>query len=279
MKRLTLISLCVLFVGGTTLADWAPTDPAKWVQLPDLSPTGIDVYATAPKVLADDFLCTQTELITDIHIWGSWLGRYLPNEPAGGNPSASNVTFTLSLHADIPADEPGGPGYSMPGTLLWEHIFNPGEFGVNLYSVGPEGWYNPNTGEYIVEGDHQAWQYNFYIDPRDAFMQEGTPGDPIVYWLDVSATPSDDQAFFGWKTSMEHWNDDAVWADSPKRSSLWRRINRPCVCYNPRAGNDCFAGARMCFHSQTKKIVGFSLLVLTCKKKGKSPRLAFSYCL
>jgi len=87
MKRLTLISLCVLFVSGTALADWDPADPAKWVQLPDLSPTGIDVYATNPKVLADDFLCTQTGLITDIHIWGSWLGDYLPTEPTGGNPN------------------------------------------------------------------------------------------------------------------------------------------------------------------------------------------------
>lgn len=225
MKRLILISLCVLFVNGTVLADWTPADPAKWVQLPDLSPAGIDVYATNPKVLADDFLCTQTGLITDIHIWGSWLGDYLPMEPTGGNPSASNVAFTLSLHADIPAGSQGGPPYSMPGELLWEQTFEPGQFSANLYSVGPEGWYNPNTGEYFVEGDHQAWQYNFYIDPEVAFLQEGTLDNPVVYWLDVSATPSDSPTFFGWKTSIDHWNDDAVWADS--HQGPWNELRYP----------------------------------------------------
>ena len=75
-------------------ADWNPGDPAKYVQLPDLSTsqpgaiTGMDVNATwqntstvvppVPvypfvKVLADDFPCTMTGPITDIHIWGSWL--------------------------------------------------------------------------------------------------------------------------------------------------------------------------------------------------------------
>jgi len=224
MKKLMAVSLCLLFVCGTALADWDVSDPAKYVQLPDLSPTGIDIYATDPKVLADDFLCIQTGLITDIHIWGSWFNGYLPQPPTGGNPCASNVAFTLSIHADIPADSPGGPGYSMPGDLLWEHTFQPGEFSVNLYHDGPEGWYNPNTGEYIRT--NQVWQYNFLIDPIDAFMQGGMPDIPIVYWLDVSAVPLDDGAVFGWRTSLDHWNDDAVWADS--HQGPWSELYYPC---------------------------------------------------
>ena len=153
-----------------------------------------------------------------------WVIIFLRNLPAA-IPTASNVAFTLSLHADIPATEPGGPGYSMPGDLLWEQTFGPGQFSVNLYSEGPEGWYNPNTGEYIAEGDNQAWQYNFYIDQSVAYLQEGTPDNPIIYWLDVSATPSDDQAFFGWKTSLQHWNDDAVWADS--HQGPWSELHYP----------------------------------------------------
>ena len=225
MKRLILISLCVVLAWGTAVADWELTDPAKWVQLPDLGPTGMDVYATYPKVLADDFQCTEPEPITDIHIWGSWLWDYLPMEPTGINPSASNVTFTLSIHSDIPAGAPGGPEYSMPGELLWEHTFGLGQFSVNLYSIGPEGWYNPNTGVYIAESDSQAWQYNFYIDPIEAFQQEGTPDTPIVYWLDVSATPLDEEAWFGWKASLEHWNDDAVWGDS--HQGPWNELRYP----------------------------------------------------
>jgi hypothetical protein len=225
MKRLTLITLCVLIVSGTSLADLVPTGSAMWVQLPDLDPTGIDVYATNPKVLADDFLYAQTGPITSIHIWGSWLGDYLPNEPTGGNPSPSNVVFTLSIHADIPASALGGPGYSTPGVLLWARTFIPGQFAVSLFSEGPEGWYNPNTGEYLPEGDHQAWLYSFLIDPKDAFVQEVTADIPAVLWLDVSAIPLDDQAFFGWKTSTQHWNDDAVWADS--HEGPWNELLYP----------------------------------------------------
>ena len=32
----------------------------KWVQLPDLTQSGMDVKASWPKILADDFLCTKT---------------------------------------------------------------------------------------------------------------------------------------------------------------------------------------------------------------------------
>ena len=73
----------------------------KWEQLPDLSPTGMDVDATwhpetpepPPLILADDFLCTETGFITDIHIWGSWINDFYP---FGEDPGA--VEFTFSIH-------------------------------------------------------------------------------------------------------------------------------------------------------------------------------------
>jgi hypothetical protein len=34
-----------------------------------------------------------------------------------------------------------------------------------------------------------------------------------VYWLDVRAESFDPNAVFGWKTSLDHWNDDAVYWD------------------------------------------------------------------
>src|SRR5690349_15089568 len=103
MKRhlsIHLLLLTILATRATTsrtaLADWNPADPAdlvraKWIQLPDLNPTGLDVLdtlqangAAAPqwKILADDFLCTQSGPIRDIHIWGSWLNNVLPTNTA-----------------------------------------------------------------------------------------------------------------------------------------------------------------------------------------------------
>lgn len=53
-------------------ADWDIDQSYKWLQLPDLDDTGMDVAASAVdaggRVLGDDFQCTETGPITDIHI-------------------------------------------------------------------------------------------------------------------------------------------------------------------------------------------------------------------
>ena len=194
-------------VGSRCLGDLNGNDiddicEEKWIQLPDLSIRGIDVKATQPLVLADDFLCTKHSLITDIIVWGSWYHDLLPINP-------TNVQFTLSLHADIP----GGP-YSRPGQPLWTRVFPPGTFTVTQYQGNiQEGWWNPaQLGSYEFPGDTVCWQYYFPIPPDEAFCQLGKPEAPIVYWLDVQAMPlggtADTQ--FGWKTSVDHWNDAAV---------------------------------------------------------------------
>ena len=192
----------------TAAADWNMEDPAKWVQLPDLAPTGMDVNTSWPYyLLADDFLCTETGPITDIHIWGSWYHDYLPFD---GDPYG--VSFVLSIHADIPAGV-GGIDYSRPGEVLWlGHFDGPaGMFQARVWEEGiDEGWFEPPFS-YEFPGDHVCWQYNFFIDEADAFWQEGTPDNPVIYWLDVQAMPADQSAWFGWKTSLNHWNDDAVW--------------------------------------------------------------------
>jgi hypothetical protein len=45
----------------------------------------------------------------------------------------------------------------------------------------------------------------------EAFHQVGMPDSNVVYWLDVQAMPHDPAARFGWKTTQDHWNDDAAW--------------------------------------------------------------------
>ncbi len=207
MKRLIVLAV-VLSLAVPAAADWNLEDPAKWVQLPDLAPTGMDVNTSWPYyLLADDFLCTETGPITDIHIWGSWYHDYLPFDfdPYG-------VSFVLSIHADIPAGV-GGIDYSRPGELLWlGHFDGPaGMFQARIWEEGiDEGWFEPPFS-YEFPGDHVCWQYNFFIDEAEAFIQEGTPDNPVIYWLDVQAEPLDGAAWFGWKTSLDHWNDDAVW--------------------------------------------------------------------
>jgi hypothetical protein len=189
-------------------------EPEKWFQYPDLTFTGLDIDATndlqgfeLPMILADDFLCTTTGSITRIEIWGSWLFDYIP---FGDDPGA--VAFTLSIHEDIPADQ-SPTGYSMPGDVIWWKVYDPLTFMFEPFAIDlQEGWYNPATGYYEPLGDTECWKYIFELQEGE-FLQEGTPDEPKVYWLDVQAQPLDPDPLcrFGWKTSLDHWNDDATW--------------------------------------------------------------------
>ena len=119
----------------------------------------------------------------------------------------------LVYTTDIPADE-SPTGFSMPGEVLWWREFQPGAFDATIYADAiREGWMDPPDGFQPPPADTVCWRYQFFIDAVDAFYQQGSADNPVVYWLDVKALPlSGDQAIFGWKTSQFHWNDDAVWA-------------------------------------------------------------------
>lgn len=194
---------------------WTPGDPYKSEnppQLPDES--GWDVNATFPKVLADDFMCGETGFIKDVHFWGSWLD---------GNPGTV-TSFILSFHSDIPALA-SPTGYSMPGELLWEREIT--VFTENYIDAPTlEGWYDPYTGDVRANNHNQYMQYDVCLDPSDWFPQEqGT-----IYWLNISAIvePSSDgiDRLWGWKSTQDHWNDDAVWFDD---NGVWVEMYEPDV--------------------------------------------------
>ncbi|MEW5924777.1 MAG: dockerin type I domain-containing protein [Candidatus Zixiibacteriota bacterium] len=191
-----LAAMFLIFV-SPVMADWVPENGHKmhFPQLPDEA--GWDVNATQPLVLADDWMCSETGWVKDIHFWGSWKHGI----------TGQILYFVLSIHADIPASQ-NPSGYSMPGQTLWEReiaYFIP-------RPIDPptlEGWYDPLTGAFFPE-DHDAYfQYNVFLEENDWFWQEqGT-----IYWLNISAVVADPAATqWGWKTSLDHWNDDAVWA-------------------------------------------------------------------
>ncbi|UCG49589.1 MAG: hypothetical protein JSU94_07370, partial [Phycisphaerales bacterium] len=224
-----LIWACMIFVlagpGVAALGDWDEADGHKmhWPQLPDLTPTGMDVQMYGLP-LADDFKCSQTGPITDIHIWGSFMNDRLPPEGPG------SLTFNLAIYSDIPQQ---GGEWSRPGQLLWAQVFWPGQYVVRQVHAGPEDWYDPVTGEWIPANHLQAFQYNFHIEKEPYIQQEGR-----VYWLWIRESrvvvPGQPQDYaFGWKTSMVdlRWNDDAVfWVDDPIRPPLvpgWNPLKYP----------------------------------------------------
>ena len=88
-----------------------------------------------------------------------------------------------------------------------------------------EGWYEPQT-PLVVPNDHGAYvQYDIYIPEASWFQQE----QGSIYWLSIQAL-IEDQAFrWGWKTSIEHFNDDAVWSPivGPDPQAPWYELRDP----------------------------------------------------
>ena len=180
------------------------TNTLKYEQDPQVF-GGYDVWNDGPWVLADDFLCTNTGPITDIHLWGSFLS----------NAVTANLTFYLAIYDNIPV----GPGntntFSTPGNLKWTETFVPGQYNQSFYTNGQELFMDP--GPPMNQGpDSQVWYFCFY--PTNQFVQQGTPTSTNVYWLMVYAQPPVGAAgptHYGWKTATSVRNDISVHAPWP----------------------------------------------------------------
>ncbi len=178
--------------------DWNSGDSYKmhWPQEPDLNRTGVAIAMTM-ATLADDFECSGSGPIEDIHFWGSF---YRDNLPPNGPDS---LTFKISIYSDIPAI---GDLPSKPGDLLWTQTFVPGEYSAERIHVGLSDWYDGVYGSYSRQNHRYTFQYNFCIDDDPFIQEEGT-----IYWLVVDEVGQGDYEF-GWKTTTRdlRWNDDAV---------------------------------------------------------------------
>lgn len=203
MRRATTLAVAVLAIVTAAMAakaDWNAGDPSKmhFPQLPD--PLGWDVYFGEPKVLADDWKCTETGPVSDIHFWfSSWYDQ----------PFA-----VQKIHVSIHDDDRTNPDFSQPGPLLWAQDFSPTLFTVRDWgNPSPQGWYDPNTGQIMPANHQQTFQANI-VNIRDPFVQQ----EGHIYWLDLSVIatgPDGNLAQLGWKTSLDHFEDWAVWGDAP----------------------------------------------------------------
>jgi hypothetical protein len=142
--------------------------------------------------LADDFVCTNTGPITDIHIWGAWLNDIVD----------FNTTFWLAIYDDVPAVT-NGPVLvpSRPGTnVVWQQYFGPGQYAQSQVNVGIGNFYNPEPPA-IMGNDSKVYYYCF--NPSNPPTQTGTLTAAKTYWLAVYAMPSQSTSFlFGWKSAQ-----------------------------------------------------------------------------
>ena len=205
MKKFIYLIIILLFTFSVS-ADWEPIDGHKmhYPQLPD--PTGYDVLCIEEQeLIGDDWQCTETGDICSIHFWISW------QEDIVGQ-----IAFvTAFIYDDIPAGVT--ETWSLPGNPLWQASFsqtlvnNPpqhGEFWINeTPNMGDQGWYDPGypNPDNVVEHDHTVYYQVNMACPVPCFQQ--TEGN--VYWLVLGiAVQGPEQV--GWKTSQDHFNDDAV---------------------------------------------------------------------
>ncbi len=223
----------LFWVAGETESGNCYSDsPKSWYQTPDLTELGMDVNASILHfVLADDFECTETAPITEIHIWGSWFDDIYPGaDPPSIEGNPGNAMFHLSIHGDIPAGVEAP--WSMPGPMLADWHIMPGQFFCKPVKLldDYEGWFNPPDG-WIPDGDRNCFEYIFQFTENNWFIQEGSEQAPVTYWLDVQAytLPGVAPALFGWKTSINHWNDDAVWFEGEDLGEqlAWSELKYP----------------------------------------------------
>ncbi|MCL5279930.1 MAG: GEVED domain-containing protein, partial [Planctomycetes bacterium] len=200
----------------------------KRIQWPDLTFNGIDIRVDnsdgKTRRLADDFKCTASNRITEVSLWGSW-----KNDRQG-----KIQKIHLSVYADDPAGAAGFDKqnrFSKPAPdVLWSRSFGPTEFTETPYHVVRdvgEWWWDPATGQLAAGGDTEVWRVDISISPQDAFLQQGSPANPIIYWLMVRVETTEGQ--FGWKTRRwpDHYMDDAVWDLAAQKPAAWKELRYP----------------------------------------------------
>jgi hypothetical protein len=209
------------YLTGEPANPW-PDHKMHFPQLPDL--IGWDVNATYPMILADDWQCSQTGWVTDIHFWGSW--KDLDQNPTTDDFYTPMPYFLLSIHENIPAD-PDTP-WSRPGAQVWSWE---GEIpGVPSEPPTLESWFDPATGASNCNDHIPYWQYDFFVANAypsvDSFFQyEGQ-----IYWLNITALDIQPPYQWGWKNSTDHFMDDAVYSASGDPTGPWYPIVEPPRC-------------------------------------------------
>lgn len=225
LKAIMIVG-ALAFLAAPAVADWVESDGHKmhWPQLPD--PNGWDIDVVAPNIVADDWRCSQTGPVKDVHLWFSM------ERDGDGNPLAvvDEIQWVrLSIHKDIPANE-SPTGYSMPGEQMWEYY--PQDVQIpQIPHQGDQGWASPAADPPIWRrSDHNYYFQGNVVDIPEPFIQR----EGEIYWLDVSVGFPDGYQGprVGWKTTFPTkdqpgggWNDDAVyWGPNAAGEMGWQEL-------------------------------------------------------
>ncbi len=184
----SIVPVLVLLVSSTlTLADWSPGDDYKMhsPQLPNKR--GYDI-CLVHQPLADDFKCSESGLIEDIHFWVSW---------RGDNDDFKKVTWNIAICANISGK---------PGQVLWQLHPSRARITYRLYGTGNQGWLCPFTGQNVPDDHRDIYQVNI-TDISNPFYRTKDQ----IYWLAIQVQMGATTAEVGWKTSTSSYFGKAVY--------------------------------------------------------------------
>lgn len=192
---------------GTVLADWNINDGYKMhgPQLPNEQG-----FIVKGFILADDWQCSDSGWIKDLHFWGAW---------KAGNEGVISE-FIIIIWADIPANPPDTL-CGKPGEELWYAFIDSFIVSDSIISPGNMFWFDPSTNMSFLEDSVTYYQYNIFLNEYDWFWQE----EGTIYWLTVIALVFEPETYeWGWISTSNNWNNNAVWIDP---DLMWYHMNEP----------------------------------------------------
>jgi hypothetical protein len=203
-----LLSKCVLsfatiaalmLLAAPALADWYAGDSYKMHFPQPPNPNGWDVEISSwdnQHECADDWRCTSTGTVDDIHFW------YSVNHDA--------QTEIESVVISIYPDDQTGPFSKPCHDASWTRTFDESQFSVvHNYGSGLQGFADPQQPDTWTTGvdNHIAYnQINIENILSPFFQVEGN-----TYWLGIHVYWNGTQEPVGWKTSTNHYQDYAVY--------------------------------------------------------------------
>jgi hypothetical protein len=188
ISTISIVPVLVLLVSSTlTLADWSPGDDYKMhsPQLPNKR--GYDI-CLVHQPLADDFKCSESGLIEDIHFWVSW---------KGDNDDFKKVTWNIALCAN---------SLGQPGQVLWQFNRSQATITYRLYGTGNQGWLCPSTGQNVPNDHTNIYQVNITDISKPFYRTKDQ-----IYWLAIQADMGTSTAEVGWKSSSSEYFGQAVY--------------------------------------------------------------------
>jgi len=198
--------------GPVPAGDW-PGQYTKWDQMSG----GISNWAGASFIdpdlpgyalSADDFLCTESTPVTDIHFAGrcNTGNQYI---------ESFRITFWTDFPRTPLADE------SHPDILLYDQTIGPADLVGDPYK---RGWQDNLDGTFSINLPENQW-----------FYQQGTASAPIVYWIGIQGiTVQDDyEDWFFWAFVDQYaaplWGDDAAFTSDYFNVLPWSNWGWPTL--------------------------------------------------